>query len=213
MGVTGGNITFARFAIEHRGEPPKDLKRWLARGLEKDRFEPLARSSDEERAAGWVELEDQDATKLAPASFSFGDHAVFTYRVDKLVVPKAAVKAEVDAWSKAYAEKSGRGPARSELREQKELVIKKLRQRAFLATRSYDVSWNLASGELSIWAGSRKTVEEIQICLEEALGVSLVPASPGNLAMRLGHDVSKLPPTAELCGLEISAGEADSRVA
>jgi recombination associated protein RdgC len=64
MPVLGGAVTFARVRSEPGKKLPSDTRRWLAKGLASGAFEPLDPSKgDEERAAGFVELEDHEAPR------------------------------------------------------------------------------------------------------------------------------------------------------
>ena len=67
------------------------------------------------------------------------------------------------------------------------------------------MSWNLKTGELLVWASSRKLVEEISAAVEAALEVKLQPRSASALAVAAKIPEAALAPTAELVGL--GAGE------
>ena len=76
MPIQSGTVSFARFRSEPAGART-DAKRWLLRGLRKKAFEPLvARKPEDDRAAGFVELEDHDATGFEAGLFQ-GEHALF----------------------------------------------------------------------------------------------------------------------------------------
>jgi recombination associated protein RdgC len=204
MPVRRGSVSFARFRAASDKPKSKDPRRSLAAALRKRAFEPLDREGEEDRAAGWVELDDPDSAALAPGSFLFGDHVVVTWRVDALRIPAAMVRAEVDAWAKVHEAKHGQPPRRQEKKAQKELVLRKLRRQAFMSTKTFDVSWNAGTDHVEIWATSAKVIEEIQVAFEETFGVHLVPRSPGALAGEAGVDVSTIEPTAALFGTDVA---------
>src|SRR5262245_37862846 len=102
MPVLRGAITFCRFRAESIGDRPKDVKRWLSRGFRARAFEPIDPSTDTDRSAGWVEIEDTEKTELAPQSFLHGEYVLVTWRIDRLRVPASIVKSELDAWSKKF---------------------------------------------------------------------------------------------------------------
>jgi recombination associated protein RdgC len=212
MPILGGSVSFARFRVVFGDERPKDLRRWLSKGLKRRAFEPIDRRSDEERAAGWVELHDPDATELTPTRLAHGERLLATWRVDKLQVPKQPLKAQLDAWIRHHSDTHGEPPKRVQIREQKDLIYRQLRDRAFPISRTFDLSWSVARDEVWVWSTSRKVVEEIQIALEEALEVSLQPLGPAARFQEGGVDPADLVPTAELAGIEISGTEASSRV-
>lgn len=210
MPVKSGAVTFARFRSEPARARP-DAKRWLLRGLRKKAFQPLeARKPEHDRAAGFVELEDPDATGFEAGLFH-GEHALFAWRIDELKVAAKQVKAEVDRWAAAFAAEKGRPPGRREKGARKAEVQQLLRQRAEPSSKVLDVSWNLQTGEVAVWVTSRKVVEEISAAMEEVFGVSLQPVSVGATAARSKLPEAALGPTAALVGLgreEVARGEA-----
>ncbi len=201
MPVLRGSVTFSRFRSEPAGKRASDARRWLARGLARGAFEPLdVERGEEDRAAGFVSLEDADATDFASGVLQ-GERALFGFRVDAIRVPAAAVRAELDRWTAAFVEEHGRPPARGEKAQQKDLVRHALRLRTTPSSRVHDVSWNLKTGELLIWASSRKLVEEISAAVEAALEVKLQPRSTSALAVAAKIPEAALAPIAELVGL------------
>jgi recombination associated protein RdgC len=207
MPVQSGAVTFARLRSEPAGARP-DAKRWLLRGLRKRAFQPLeARKPEDDRAAGFVELEDPDATGFEAGLFQ-GEHALFAWRVDQLRVPAKAVRAEVDRWAAAFAVEHGRPPGRREKAARKEEVRQLLRQRAEPTSKIVDVSWNVETGEVAVWTASRKVVDELTVAMEEVFGVALHPVSVGASAARARLPEAALGPTAALMG---AGGEEGSR--
>lgn len=201
MPILKGATTFSRFRATPKGERPKDIKRWLSRGFRDRAFEPLDKNGEEDSSGGFVELEDADKTELAPTSFLHGELVLISYRIDRIRVPAAAIRAELDAWSKSFAEREARPPRRSERAEEKETIALKLKKRAFPTTKLTDVSYSLKSEHLQIWTTQRSVVDEVQTALEEALDLRLLPLGPGAYANSLDLDdeaEANLAPTAEL---------------
>jgi recombination associated protein RdgC len=211
MPVLKGAVTFARFRAERTKEEPKDLRRSLSNALRKSAFEPLDPTSDEDRAAGWVELEDTESTELAPGRFMFGDYLMASWRVDTLRVPAPRLKAELEQWTRAHEAQHGEPPKRAAKKAQKELILKKLRRQAFPASRTYDVTWNLETDVIFVWASGRKIVDEIVVALEEGFGLRLHAQSPGALVERAEISKDNIEPTPELFGQDV-VSEARSRV-
>lgn len=213
MPVLGGAVTFSRFHAEHARKPPSDLKRWMARALASNAFEPLdPHRAEEDRSVGFVELEDPDATEFA--GVLQGEHALFAWRVDAIKVRAAAVKAEVERWIAAETAEKGHPPGKREKAERRELVRQQLRQKAEPVSKTHDVSWNLETGLVAIWAASRTVVEEAAAAIEAAFEVRLHPVTPGAAAARAELPEKALLPTAELVGVgaaarpEVDRGEA-----
>jgi recombination associated protein RdgC len=205
MPVLRGAITFSRFLVEPAEGAAADLKRSLSRALKARAFAPIDRRSEEERAVGFVELENQDASEFSAGALFYGEYALFGYRIDQIKVPGAVLRAEVDKWATAFEKEKGRPPSRGEKAENRSSVRQVLRNRAVPVTKVHDVSWNLKSQQLQIWAASRKAVEEVLNAVETAFKVKLIPLIPSAAAARMGIEESALGPTAELIGLELAA--------
>lgn len=205
MPVQRGSVTFSRFRSDPLGKRASDTRRWLARGLARGAFEPLdVERGEEDRAAGFVSREDTDSTDFT-AGVLEGERALFGYRVDTIRVQAAAVRAELDRWANAFVEEHGRPPARGEKAQQKDLIRHALRLRTAPTSRIHDLSFNLRTGELLVWASSRKLVEEITAAVEAALEIKLQPRSASALAVTARLPEAALEPTPELVGL--AAGE------
>ncbi|RYZ40448.1 MAG: hypothetical protein EOO71_16085 [Myxococcaceae bacterium] len=205
MPVLRGAVTFSRFRTEPSKEAPSDVKRWLTKGLKSHAFEPIDRRSEEERAAGFVELENAEASDFSTTHLFYGEYALFAYRIDTLKVPASMMKAELDKWTSAFTKENSRPPARAEKTKQRAELKQLLRQRAVPRTAVLDVTWNLKTQQVQIWAASRKTVDEISVALEGALAVKVIGITPASMAQRAGIDDKALGPTAELIGMDLPA--------
>lgn len=194
MPIRRGSVNLARFRLE--GELPKDVKRWLQRGLNKAGFEPIDPKSEDERAAGFVELERSDRTEFAVGDLFHGLHALFQWRVDRLKVPTNTVRAGLLEWLKAYEQKNGKSPGRRERAEQKEAIKKSLRGKQTPVTRLFEISFDLTSLDVFVWATSRTVVDDAQAALESTLEVKLIPRVPA--AFMKPSALDALSPTPEL---------------
>lgn len=205
MPVLRGAVTFSRFLVEPAEGAAADLKRSLSRALKARAFAPIDRRSEEERAVGFVELENHDASEFSAGSLFYGEYALFSYRIDAIKIPGPVLRAELDRWATAFEKEKGRPPSRGEKAESKGSLRQMLRNRAVPITKVHDVSWNLKSQQLQIWAASRKAVDEVLNALETAFKVKLIPLIPAAAAARMGIEESALGPTAELIGMELAA--------
>lgn len=178
MPIRKGAVSCSRFRLE--GAVPKDVKRWLTKALKTGAFEPIDPKSDELRASGFVELEDDKATGFPAGALFEGMYALFAWRVEKIRLPASTLRAELAEWSKRFEAKNGRGPGRREKSEQKELIRKATRSKTPPVSSISDVSYELNGGELLIWASSASLVEEVQLALEKGLEVRLIPRVPAS---------------------------------
>ena len=177
---------------------PKDVKKWLTRALKSGAFEPIDPKSDEDRASGFVELEDDRATTFSPGALFEGLYALFAWRAEKIRMPASAIRAELVEWSKKFEAKNGRAPGRREKAEQKDLIRRALRAKTPPAASVSDVSYELPIGEVLVWASSTGIVEEVQAALEKGLEVRLVPRVPASFVSP--SVLEALGPTPELFG-------------
>jgi recombination associated protein RdgC len=210
MPVLRGSVTYSRFRSETR-KLPQDTRRWLARGLARAAFEAIdVQRGEDDRSAGFVALEDPDSTEFTSGVLERG-RALFAWRIDTIKVKAAAVRAELERWAAAFADEHRRPPARGEKATARDEIRHRLRQRQTPTTRVFDVSWSLDTGELQVWAASRKVVEEVAAAIESAFEVELAPLSAGAQAVRAGIAEDALAPTAALLGVsreEVRRGEA-----
>jgi recombination associated protein RdgC len=197
MPLLKGSATFSRFRVVAAKRSAKtDLD--LAKALRTHAFAPLEPSAPEERAQGFVELDDHDAAAFSPGALYRGEIALFAYRVDEVRIPSAVVRGELAGWQRKFEEENGRKPGKKEKADAKDEVRHTLRSRYPLASKAFDICWNQDAGLLQIWAGSRKAVDEVQAALEKACAVQLVPVVPIATAARLELAVDALKPTPEL---------------
>lgn len=178
MPIRKGTVSCSRFRLE--GDVPKDVKKWLTKALKQGGFEPIDPKSDEDRASGFVELEDDKATGFAAGALFEGLYALFAWRVEKIRLPASTLRAELADWLKKFEAKNGRGPGRREKAEQKDLIRKTLRAKTPPVASVSDVSYELPSGEVLVWASSTGIVEEVQLALEKGLEVRLIPRVPAS---------------------------------
>jgi DNA recombination-dependent growth factor C len=204
MPILRGSVTFARYRLQLPEKGASNVRRFLTAGLSAHAFEPIDRKSDEDRATGFVELENNAATEFSPGTVFYAERALFAFRVDTIRVSAAHVRDEVARWLVTFERENSRKPGRTEKAEAKAGIRQKLRNRAPEQTKVHDVAWNLKSDQLQIWASSRKAIEEVSAAIEAALGVKLLPLVPGAMALDRGLDESALEPTAELVGKEVA---------
>jgi recombination associated protein RdgC len=208
MPILGGTVTFARFRVEPAEAFPNDVRRWLSRGLRARAFEPIDKRTEEERAAGFVELEDHDATEFSPGRLFHGEYALLAWRVDTLKVRAAVVKAELAQWAESFEKQQGRAPTRREKAERRSAVRQAMRAQAEPVTKVYDVSWNLQAQQIQLWAASRKVVDEMSLAMESCFRIRLHAQVPAVMARRRGVADAALMPTPELLGVELTGKEA-----
>ncbi len=200
MPIRRGAISCSRYRV--LGDVPKDVRRWVIKALAARAFEAIDPKGDDDRASGFVELDDDKATSFVPGSVFDGGFALFSWRVEKIRIPSSAMRGELSAWAQKFEAKNGRAPGRREKGEQKDAIRKVLRAKTEPSVKVLDVSYELKTHEVLVWGTSRGIVEEVQTALEEQLEVRLVPRVPASFVTPAVLDA--LSPTPELFGLELS---------
>lgn len=199
MPLLKGTATFSRYRVElPASSSSSDKKRGkpdLAKALKLRAFQPLERDGEDQRAQGFVEFADRNRSDFSPGATYEGPFALFSYRIDEIRIPSAAVKSELEAWQQKFVAENGRPPGKKEKSDAKDEIRHTLKSRYPVATKTFDVSMNLETDHAQLWAGSRKAVDELQDAVEQALGVKLVPVSPLTIAQQLGIAEKSLTPT------------------
>ncbi len=200
MPILRGTVSFSRYRVEQDKKRAADVRRWFVKALQSQVFEPIDRKGDEDRAAGFAELEDPEATSFSTGSLFFGERALFTWRVDTLRVNAAQLREELARWEQNFVKENDRKPAKSERSKTRAELRSMLRGKARPVTKTHDLAWNLKTNQLQIWSSSRKVVDEVLGAVETAFEVKLIPLVPGALAANSGVSEDKLLPTASLVG-------------
>lgn len=201
MPILRGSVSFARFRVERADKG--DVKRSITGALKAHVFEPIDRKGEEDRATGFVELENPDGFEFSAGSVFYGERALFGFRVDTIRVSSATLRDELQRWETGFKNENERKPSRAEKSEMKGAIRQKLRNRAPENTKVHDLAWNLKTNQLQIWTSSRKQVEEIVAAMESAFSVKLQPLIPGAVAISEGIDEKLLEPTSALVGGEL----------
>lgn len=207
MPILRGAVTFARFRVEGLDRRENS---WILKNLRSHAFEPIRPASEEERSAGFVELENRDAIEFPTGSVHQGEYALFSLRVDTLKVPGAQLREELEKWTRTFELEHTRPASRREKNDAKAALKQSLRKKISPRTKTFDISWNLKSGELQIWAASRNAVGEVQEAVEKAFDVKLLALAPAAAAAALGIQDDALAPTPDLSWPDFKPEETDA---
>jgi DNA recombination-dependent growth factor C len=192
---SGGKIAKAAAKGKHAPYKPKTE---LAKLLKARAFVALEPGGEEERAQGFCEQGHKDRLDFTPGALYEGEFALFSYRIDEVRIPSAQVKAELEAWQQQFEVAEQRKPSRKEKLDRKGEIRHTLKSKYPITTKLFDVSWNLETGYLQVWAGSRKAIDEVSVAVEQMLSAKLVAVAPVTVALDLGIPDGSLMPTAQL---------------
>lgn len=194
MPILRGAVTLSRYKVAPIGGEP-DWKTTLERGLKGRAFVALDREGPDDRSAGFVELENHDGTEFNPGAVWYSEYALFTWRIDEIRIPASAVRNEMNRWKERFEKENHRAPSRRERNDARDEIRHDLRSRIPVTTRTFDVSWNVAAGEMQLWAGSRKALDELEEIIEQSFAVKLTPVNAVTVADELGIPEQLLQPT------------------
>lgn len=173
MSVLKGSVTLTRFRVNRDpSADAKDRERFV-KVLRSLAFEPIDVAGEDGRAAGWVSVEDHQEPVVRAVDCWFSQHLLASYRVDRLTVPSAQVRRELDAWAKTYTEEHGRPPAKADRMDMRLAIARRLRARIIPSSRTADLSWNLDTDQICVWSSSAALVAEIIESLEPTLAMRL----------------------------------------
>ena len=85
-------------------------------------------------------------------------------RVDEVKIPSSVIKDQLERWARAFQSENHRPPGRKEKNDAKQEIRSRLRTRFPLGTRTFDVSWNLESGQLQICRCTSSRLSSSVVC-------------------------------------------------
>lgn len=205
MGLFRGGLAVRRYQVI---DPPStknraELRRKLERGVVAHKFSPVDPKGESDRSAGWVSISDLDDNELGDGK-AFGGTGQTELRVglriDRLVAPPVEVKRQLQIKSRALEEERGRPLGRTEKKNLKTMIERKLRERVFPQTQVYDLVWDLEASTILFWGQSKKVSETLIELFTKSFGLQLEIDGPSRWANRLldADVLQKLKPADEL---------------
>ncbi len=138
MGLTKGTITFTRYRVE--GNQPDNFPDFVDRQIKLFSFKETV--ALREKATGWTSLDNVLDTNFEYANYSLGNYIVFSFRIDRAVIPAALLKLKVlEAERRYMAEQKKEKLYREERNNIKESVRRNLLEKVDTVPSSYDVCW------------------------------------------------------------------------
>lgn len=196
MSLLKGSATLLRFRAT--GDHLAKAKKELGRSLKLRAFVPLEPGGEAERAQGFVEFGHKDRSAFHAGALFEGEFALFSYRIDEVRIPAAAIRSELEAWEARFNDAEKRAPSRKEKKDAKEEIRHTLKSRYPISSKLFEITWEQEGDAVNVFCGSRKVVDEIQAAIEQATSVKLVPLAPVTLAHELEIPEQSLTPTPAL---------------
>ncbi len=177
MGVFKGSVSLTRFAV--RGDVPKRFATPFMQAIRLRKFTELSIDAEEDQSSGWcgagapldLELQQQDVIRNA--------YIVLGMRVDRWRIPRPIFKAELEAATRAFRERTGREKInRADKDDLSVRVTRKLRKKVLPVMRCFDVCWNVDLGSVLLWSRSPRTKEDFRELFEQTFSLELDEDSP-----------------------------------
>jgi recombination associated protein RdgC len=178
MGALKGSIAFGKYYV--RGALPEAPHQKFLERIQARAFRVLT-PEDESASVGWVPIERpfDDEVSLPSEGVFFGSYLNLALRLDRWKFPLALVQSRMAAAVRIYQQKTGKDRvSRAEKAELREAVERKLRRDGVPTTSAGDLSWNLATGELRLFARGRTVIEHAHELFEKTFGMRLLPSGP-----------------------------------
>lgn len=205
MGLLRGGLAVRRYQVI---DPPStknraELRRKLERGIVAHKFMPVDPKGEADRSAGWVTIEDLDDADLADGKAFAGagqTEVRIGLRIDRLIAPPVEVKRQLQLKSRALENERGRPLGRTEKKNLKTMIERKLRERVFPQTRVHDLVWDLEASSVLFWGHSKKVSETLLELFTKSFGLQLEIDGPSRWSNQLldAEVLAKLKPADEL---------------
>ena len=184
MGLIRGAGSFTRFRVEE--SLPDDYLERFSTMIARYAFRSLDENSDEERATGWVNILDMYDSDFNGMEYFKEPWLAMSWRVDVRKVPsKALTQYTREAEKRILAMEGLEFMPKDRRRELKEVVRSKLTRRAIPRSNTYDMIWNLQSGELLFGATSNRLCDEFAEMFSKTFGLRLKSVFPYETALRI----------------------------
>jgi DNA recombination-dependent growth factor C len=181
MGIISRSGSFTRYTATT--SLPEDFLENLQAAVSRYAFKNLGESSVDERSAGWVNIMDMFDNRFAGIDFLKEPYVAMSLRIDERKIPPTALKQHcleaeariMEAEDLEYLHKR----RRSEIKEGVRLGLLK---RAIPVSRSYDMIWNTATGQVIFGCVTPKICDEFTEIFRQTFDIPLEAICPYTLA-------------------------------
>jgi recombination associated protein RdgC len=184
MPALRGPLTYARFFVE--GELPNDFSDRFMRSIRQRAMKPLLPEDEDLERSGWCTLGEPMELDMTHESVFYNEYINLGFRTDRWSIPSPMLKAKVKEAESLYLSRKGKERlSRTEKKELKELVSKKLRKQLSPAMSVIDFSWAINDGIVRFFSLSPRKGALMMELFQRTFSLSLVPESPYILACRV----------------------------
>lgn len=185
MGAFQGGLTFKRYYV--REAVPDDWRDRFQKGVDDNAFTPIEPAGEDERSIGWCDPRFVLDTELVLGDHRHNNYIALAVRVDTLTVPGPLVKIHTESETRAVMKTQNKEfLSRYEKAEIKDRVKRDLRKKVLPAIKSFDMVWNIDTGEVLFWSTNEKLNIEFGELFEATFGVLPIPDTPYTAAAHGG---------------------------
>jgi hypothetical protein len=169
------------------GELPDDFRQKFVKMIRGRTMKPLDPDEEALERSGWCAIGDPFGLDLGYEDVFYNEFINLGYRTDRWKLPGALLRTKIKEAETAYLTKKGRERlSRTEKKELKELVSRKLRKQIPPAMKVIDLSWSLDQGLVRFFSHSDKPIGLMCELFHRTFALKLIPEAPYTLAARLG---------------------------
>ena len=176
MGIFSSSVSVTRYKVEGKLESP--VLETVANGLKKNAIAEID-DNISEKAVGWTSFHKPYHPDFYGSSFVYGNHLVFSLRIDKKSIPAKVLKKHLMIESDRLLAKTGREfLSRSEKQLLKNQITDRLSLRIPATPNLYDVIWSYEESSLWFFSNLKAANEDLETLFRHSFDLTLIRLFP-----------------------------------
>ena len=181
MGILSSNVSITRYQV--MGQLTEPLMDTLSRLLAQNAIVEID-DEDMDQSVGWTSFEDPFTPNFTGSSFVIGSQFIFSFRMDKKMIPSKVVNKRYRREMTKRLKESGKEfLSRNEKKQIKEDVLRELSLRMPATPNVYDVLWNYEKYSLWFFSTQKSANELFEIFFTKSFKLNLVRRFPYTAAL------------------------------
>jgi hypothetical protein len=174
MGLLNGGLSFRRYRVH---QPlPEDFRDLFLENIQRLAFQENLKHRSKEPLMGWVNVANPDDTAFDLNKLLFDRYLVLGLRVDKKSVNGKLFQILLERQYRAVmAEKGVERLGKNHKEEIKEALEEELLGQTLPSVATYDLAWDIHTGEVLVFATSDALQETFQGLFHDTFGARLYP--------------------------------------
>jgi DNA recombination-dependent growth factor C len=176
MGIFSSSVSVTRYKVEGKLESP--VLETVANGLKKNAIAEID-DNISEKAVGWTSFHKPYRPDFYGSSFVYGNHLVFSLRIDKKSIPAKVLKKHFMIESDRLLAKTGREYlSRSEKKLLKDQITDRLSLRIPATPNLYDLIWSYEESSLWFFSNLKAANEDLEALFRHSFDLTLIRLFP-----------------------------------